>query len=945
MRTRHIAILAGILCVIACNIRETELNAPSEGIVSFYAVNGDADNTKTVLQSDGSILWSAKDKIDIFVGTQAFEFTGTNTTDVAKATFTGLLDGADMGSYSDYWAVYPHSSGNSSDGSSVTVSLTGSQKACAGTFDKDLFITVAKSKDKNLSFFNVCGGVKFSVTETGVKSVTFKGKNGETLAGTAKVVFDQSGKPKVETVTDPIDEVSLSAPDGSTLEVGKWYYIVCLPAALENGYVLTLNKNDGTAAEKAGSSAVTIKRSIWGRLTEVDKDLDYNNVIVGYVTYWGTVLPNPEYLTHINYAFGKIADDYETLTIKKEDRLKKVAALKNSYPDLKVLLSIGGWGAGNFSEMAADESHRQKFCQNCLKAVNKYNLDGIDLDWEYPTSSDAGISSSPEDTDNFTLLVKDLRATLGSGKLLTMASASNSKYVDWPGVVPYFDWINLMTYDMGNPPKHNAGLYKSSMTRRSCDESVKLHYDKGVPYDKIVLGMPFYGRDDKTLKPFSQDDDDNFVYYRDINTSGYNVCWDATAKVPYLTNGDGTMVFSYDDETSIGLKAEYVKQKNLRGAMYWAIEGDDDNWTLSKTIAAKLLGWTDPNPGGDEDAFLATNQYIQKYLEEVDYTSVIQEHPYGDSSNYGKYTKVTQYPGGGPSVDNEELPPTYTITWEASSKSQKLKVWEGDWSREYSLNKNVGQQDITNLVPNTTYYWEVTSSNSVIASGSFATRGLLRQVYFAPNVRNGRDLGGYKGLGGKTVVYHKLYRGGAIHGSRTSSAGKAEMLAEGIRAEVDLREAEDVPSSSPLGSSVDFYAPGFDSGYNHMVRDNPEKVKNTFCWVVARLREGKPVYFHCSAGRDRTATLAILLEGVLGVSENDMAKDYELTYFTPADWGMSESGTVYKHYWDNYSFPSVRKTIFKETDSGTYQERIVKYLLKHDVPQEDIDDLRSIMLK
>jgi hypothetical protein len=175
------------------------------------------------------------------------------------------------------------------------------------------------------------------------------------------------------------------------------------------------------------------------------------------------------------------------------------------------------------------------------------------------------------------------------------------------------------------------------------------------------------------------------------------------------------------------------------------------------------------------------------------------------------------------------------------------------------------------------------------------------------------------------------------------------MLAEGIRAEVDLREAEDVPSSSPLGSDVDFYAPGFDSGYNEMIRDNQPKVKDTFMWVVQKLREGKPVYFHCAAGRDRTATLAVLLEGALGISESDMAKDYELTYFTPTDWGMSKDDngnyTLYKHTYGNYSYGSIHSTIFKETDSGTYQERIVKYLLKIGVPQKDIDDLRSIMLK
>ena len=669
-------------------------------------------------------------------------------------------------------------------------------------------------------------------------------------------------------------------------------------------------------------------------------------IIVGYVTYWGSTMPDPTYLTHINYAFGKIDSDFETLKVQGESRLKKIIALKQTHPNLKVCLSIGGWGAGNFSEMAASETHRKKFCQNCLAAVTNYGLDGIDLDWEYPTSSSAGISSSPDDTKNFTQLVKDLRAALGKDKLLTMASASNAKYVEFKDFIEQMNFVNLMTYDMGDPPYHNAGLYASSKTKRSCDESVTLHLNKGIPAEKIVLGMPFYGRDDN--KAFTAGDDDNFVYYRDIVKGKYIEQWDGTAKVPYLTSG-GTMVLSYDNETSIGFKADYVKQKGLKGAMYWAIEGDDDNWTLSKAIASRLIGWVAPEqPSEPEDpnAFLATNQYVQKYLEEVDYTTVIQQHPYGDDSNYGKYTLVLNYPGGGPSKDNKEIPPTYSITWTASSSAQKLTVTEGDWTREYSLSAGVGKQDITNLVPGTTYNWTVTTtSGSSVAKGSFKTRGKLHQVFFEPNVRNGRDLGGYKGLGGKTVAYHKIYRGGRVDGKYCNSTGRAEMLAEGIRAEIDLREADDVPKKSPIGDQVDFYAPGFDSGYNHMVRDNPEKVKNTFCWVVARLRENKPVYFHCAAGRDRTATLAILLEGVLGVSESDMAKDYELTYFTPADWGMSENGTAYKHYWDNYSYTSVRKTIFNQTNSGTYQERIEKYLLKIGVPQKDIDDLRNIMLK
>lgn len=650
-------------------------------------------------------------------------------------------------------------------------------------------------------------------------------------------------------------------------------------------------------------------------------------IIVGYATYWDKTMPDPQYLTHINYSFAHIKSDFESLDIKTPSRLQQIADLKKSNPSLKILLSVGGWGAGNFSEMAADDAHRKKFCENCLAAVQKYNLDGIDLDWEYPTSSSAGISASKDDTKNFTKLLKDLREVLGNDLLITMASSSSAKYIDFRSCIQYMDFVNIMTYDMGKPPYHNAGLYPSAMTTRSCDESVTLHVNAGVPIQKIVLGIPFFGHDGK-----------GEVDFNEINYTGYNIRWDDVAKVPYLVDASGTMVLTYDDETSVGLKADYVKTKGLRGAMYWNIEADDNNWTLSKAIASRLIGWEQP-----DNSFLATNQYVEKYMSEVDYGSALY---YGEEG----HSLVTRYPGGGPSVNNEEIPPTYTITWKASTSSQKLTVWEDDWSREYSLSAGTGSQDITNLVPGATYQWQVTTSaNDVVASGSFKTKGHLRQVFFTPNVRNGRDLGGYKGLGGKTVAYHKLYRGGAIHSSRTNDNGKKEMLAEGIRAEVDLRESSDVPSSSPLGSSVDFFAPGFDSGYNTMIRDNQPKVKETFMWVVQKLREGKPVYFHCAAGRDRTATLAVLLEGALGISESDMAKDYELTYFTPAEWGMSkdDSGnyTLYKHTYDNYSYGSIHTTILKETDSGTYQERIVKYLLKIGVPQKDIDDLRSIMLK
>ena len=663
-------------------------------------------------------------------------------------------------------------------------------------------------------------------------------------------------------------------------------------------------------------------------------------IVVGYAYADSGALPDPSLLTHINFSFAKIQDDFETLSIRssKQTRLRQIVALKDKNPKLKVLLSVGGWGAGNFSEMAADETHRKKFCQNCLKAVNDYKLDGIDIDWEYPGSSDAGISSSSNDKKNFTLLLKDLRSVLGNDKLLTMASEASAGYIDWASALQYLNFVNIMSYDMGRPPTHNAALYnKDSRTKMSCEEAVAKHYAKGIPYNKMTLGMAFFGRVDRNILK-----GDELDYNEIIALTGFTKCWDDNAKVPYLTDASGTMVLSYDDEQSIGLKAEYVKSKGLLGGMYWDIEADDANHTLGKAVAGPLLGWKDEQQ--QASAFLATNQYVQKYLEEVNYPNTNNSDT--DKEYYNSL--VSGYPGGGPSKNNEEIPPTYTIKWTASSSgTQKLTVWEGDWSRDYSLSSGVKEQGITNLVPNKTYHWQVTVSNSVIANGQFETRGLLHQVFFEPNVRNGRDLGGWKGLDGKTVVYRKLFRGGVLkedkEGEYLNDAGKKEMRAQGIKAELDLQEEEAAQTTSPLGSDIAFYAPHFDSGWNTMVRDNPGKVKDSFCWIVARLRENKPVYFHCWSGRDRTGTMAVLLLGTLGVSESDMAKDFECTYFSPKSWSMYNGS--YHHTRDSYSYRSIRKTIFSKTDSGTYQERIVKYLLGIGVLQQDIDDLRSIMLK
>ena len=310
-------------------------------------------------------------------------------------------------------------------------------------------------------------------------------------------------------------------------------------------------------------------------------------VIVAYVTYWDTVIPDPTLVTHINYAFGKVANTFNKVEISNENRLKTIVKLKEKNEKLKVLLSIGGWGAGNFSEMASDQALRKSFCEDCLAKCKTYGLDGIDLDWEYPTSNMAGISSSPNDTRNYTSLLKDLREVLGNDYLITMASSANAKYVDFKSCIQYMDFVNLMTYDMGRPPRHHSALYPSSgKTSLSVDESVELHNKAGIPFEKIVVGAPFYCR------AASGNDSSDGAYWCKMGPlfEKYTEKWDDIAKVPYLADKDGNMVYAYDNPASIGLKADYVLQKELRGMMFWNWEGDNSTtWEMTHAIYDKFF--------------------------------------------------------------------------------------------------------------------------------------------------------------------------------------------------------------------------------------------------------------------------------------------------------------------------------------------------------------------
>ena len=345
----------------------------------------------------------------------------------------------------------------------------------------------------------------------------------------------------------------------------------------------------GTNPGETGSTAQLCKEEYLGQSPR----------IIAYLTeYTKASYLDATCVTHINYAHGRFGNPKTGdggIVIAETSLLKKVVALKDKKPGLKVLLMIGGWGehADGFSMMARDPAKRTAFCQACKEHIDNYGLDGIDLDWEYPGGGPSTNGKSNADPKNFVLVLKELRETIGDTKIISYASSSSAQYMDWAGAMQYLDYVNVMTYDMGKPPKHNSPLRKSStFNQTGCEESIELHRKAGVPLNRMNLGVPFYGHG---ISPYASD-----VKYNEMDdilkaTSGTyagknNRKWDDTAKVPYLTDGAGTILLSYDDPESVEYKGKFVIDKKLGGAMFWEFRHDDANHSMLKALCKAMYG-------------------------------------------------------------------------------------------------------------------------------------------------------------------------------------------------------------------------------------------------------------------------------------------------------------------------------------------------------------------
>lgn len=354
-----------------------------------------------------------------------------------------------------------------------------------------------------------------------------------------------------------------------------------------------------------------------------------NYMVVGYVAgfrNYDFAAIDAAKLTHINYAFANIIggevmfgsegiDDTEM----NEGDIRALVALKDVNPDLKVLVSVGGWGwSGNFSDAALTDSSRNRFGASAARFVLEHNLDGIDLDWEYPNHPGAGNIYRPEDVHNFTLMLRCVREHLDSlsaeqGRkekyLLTIATGASELYAantELGELQQYLDFINIMTYDFHHGASYQAGhhsnLFLSALDAPdgdATDRAVEIHIRDGVPASKLNIGVPFYGRVWDGVEPVSQG------LYRDARTTGAGMSYsdvlksladpsftryyDSSASSPFLWNESDSVFISYDDEVSLAAKMKYVREKGLGGVMFWEYTEDIDGMLLT-SITKGLTG-------------------------------------------------------------------------------------------------------------------------------------------------------------------------------------------------------------------------------------------------------------------------------------------------------------------------------------------------------------------
>jgi len=298
---------------------------------------------------------------------------------------------------------------------------------------------------------------------------------------------------------------------------------------------------------------------------------------------------------------NKLAVDNEVDSLT----LLNVVNQKKKYPKLKVLVSLGGWGGcKTCSDAFSTEEGRVEFAISTANIIESFKADGIDLDWEYPgISGFPGHDYKPEDRENFTDLVVQLRKYMKEGDILSFAAGASTRFfensVEWDKVMPLVDNVNLMTYDFygsgSSKTGHHTALSSNEFQDRSAESSIEALINLGVNPKQIFIGGAFYIKTFKNVENINNGLNQNAEWNRSYNQmnfedlkSNFNFYWDSLANAPYAYDSINKIFATFDDHKSIKLKSQYALENNLGGIMFWQLMNDKKQNGLLKTMVDEI---------------------------------------------------------------------------------------------------------------------------------------------------------------------------------------------------------------------------------------------------------------------------------------------------------------------------------------------------------------------
>lgn len=312
-----------------------------------------------------------------------------------------------------------------------------------------------------------------------------------------------------------------------------------------------------------------------------------------------------EQLTHVIFSFCHLKGAELAVDSARDSvAIRNLVNLKEAFPHLKVLLSLGGWGGcETCSPVFSEPGGIRQFARSVRALTEEYGTDGIDLDWEYPAIAGyPGHAYDPADRVHFTQLVQELRRELGPESLVSFAAGGFQKYfdnsIDWMGVLPYIDLVNLMSYDLvggySTVTGHHTPLYSNARQEGSADYGVRYLLKLGVPPEKIVLGAAFYARSWEKVAP-----DQNGLYKTGVFKSfiphhrfdsvltaaqGFSFYRDPISRAPYAYSSRLREFATFDDAESLAEKTRYALENNLGGIMFWQLTDDRQDGGLLQAI-------------------------------------------------------------------------------------------------------------------------------------------------------------------------------------------------------------------------------------------------------------------------------------------------------------------------------------------------------------------------